>query len=130
MDFTVTEEMIRNRERWLRETGLQRRAVIAVDESTGDGAGFTDVVYDPKEPHVVQQGGTAVVAAHRGRQIGLWMKAAMLVQLVGEWPKAIFVRTSNANVNEYMLAINERLGFRYAWTSTIWQLPLAQARLV
>jgi len=31
-------------------------------------------------------------------------------------------------VNAQMLAINEKLGFTYAWQSTLWQLPMADAR--
>jgi len=27
-----------------------------------------------------------------------------------------------------MLAINTQLGFKHAWSNTLWQLPLAEAR--
>ena len=36
--------------------------------------------------------------------------------------------TGNANVNKNMLEINELMGFRHAWSNTLWQLPLAEAR--
>ena len=66
--------------------------------------------------------------AHRGHKLGLWMKAVMLERILRERPNAKFIRTGNANVNEHMLAINTDLGFRQAWSNTIWQLPLAEAR--
>src|SRR5204862_2463688 len=39
-----------------------------------------------------------------------------------------FHQDGDANVNAQMLAINEKLGFTYAWQSTLWQLPMADAR--
>jgi hypothetical protein len=31
-------------------------------------------------------------------------------------------------VNKQMLAINEKLGFADAWQTTLWQVPIADAR--
>jgi len=31
-----------------------------------------------------------------------------------------------ANANRQMLAINDKLGFTYAWHNTLWQLSIAQ----
>jgi hypothetical protein len=31
-------------------------------------------------------------------------------------------------VNAQLLAINDKLGFTYAWQTTRWQLPIAEAR--
>ena len=127
-DQEFTEEQLRERELWLKKAGLQWWVVLAIHNETGEGAGFSEVNYDPRVGHVVQQGGTGVIAKHRGHQLGLWMKAAMLQRLMKERPAARFIRTGNANVNKQMLAINDQLGFRHAWQSTLWQLPLAEAR--
>ena len=127
-EWKETEEQQREREDWLRQAGLEPWLIVAVHEATGDGAGFTAVTYDPKIPHVVQQQGTAVIAAHRGHRIGMWMKAVMLERILAERPAAKFIRTGNANVNEWMLDINTKLGFRYAWQTTLWQAKLADAK--
>lgn len=127
-DWHTTAEQVREREDWRRKAGAKSRVIIAIHEATGAGAGFTGLSYDPRMPHVVQQGGTAVLGPHRGHGLGLWMKTVMLERLLAEWPQARYIRTGNANTNAQMLAINTQLGFRHAWSTTLWQLPQAQAQ--
>jgi len=127
-DWKLTEAQIRQRESFFKQAGLTWWLLLAIDEQTGAGVGFTEVEFNPSEPHAIQQEGTAVVAAHRGRGIGLWLKAVMLGRILAQRPDSHFIRTGNANVNAQMLAINEKLGFTYAWQSTLWQLPMADAR--
>ncbi|MBI3521558.1 MAG: GNAT family N-acetyltransferase [Chloroflexi bacterium] len=127
-DWKLTEEHVRDREEWMAKAGVEGWLILAIHEATGAGAGFTDVSYDPKIPHVIQQRGTAVIDGHRGHHVGLWMKAAMLQRILRERPDARFIRTGNANVNQQMLGINTQLGFKVAWQSSLWQLPITTAR--
>jgi GNAT superfamily N-acetyltransferase len=127
-DWKLTEAQIRQRESFFKQAGLTWWLLLAIDDRTGEGVGFTEVEFNPLDPHTIQQEGTAVVAAHRGHNIGLWLKAVMLERILAERPDSRFVRTGNANVNAQMLAINDKLGFTYAWQNTLWQLPIADAR--
>ena len=127
-DSKFDEAQVRQRESFFKQAGLVWWLLLAIDERTGEGVGFTEVEFNPLDPHVIQQEGTAVVAAHRGHGIGLWLKAVMLQRILDECGSSRFIRTGNANVNAQMLAINEKLGFKYAWQTTLWQLSIADAR--
>jgi len=129
-DWKLTEEQVRDRENWFKQVGTEWWLLVAVDESTGEGVGFSDVTYDPKQPWVIWQQGTGVNRAHRGHKLGLWMKAVMLDRILRERPEAKFIRTGNANTNAQMLGINTQLGFKVAWQSMLWQLPIADAKKV
>lgn len=126
-DWKLTEVQIRERESWFQQTGTEWWLLVAVHEATGEGAGFTEVTYDPKISHVIWQQGTAVIDAHRGHRLGMWMKAVMLKRILDERPKALFIRTGNANTNAQMLAINTQLGFVEAWSACLWQISIADA---
>jgi RimJ/RimL family protein N-acetyltransferase len=75
-------------------------------------AGFTELVIPVGDGTRAIQSDTAVVPDHRGNGLGLWVKAAMLDWLRAEWPAVDEIETDNAEDNEHMLAVNERLGFR------------------
>ena len=127
-DWELDEQQIRDRETWQKQAGIERWLIVALHDQTGAGAGFTEVTYDPRVPHLIWQQGTAVIDAHRGHHLGLWMKAVMLKRILEERTKAGYIRTGNANANAQMLAINTQLGFKLAWSSALWQLKLADAR--
>jgi RimJ/RimL family protein N-acetyltransferase len=75
-------------------------------------AGFTELVIPIGDSSRALQFDTAVVPEHRGNGLGLWVKAAMLDWLRAEWPAVQEIETDNAEDNDHMLAVNERLGFR------------------
>jgi GNAT superfamily N-acetyltransferase len=75
-------------------------------------AGFTEIVVPADAPERAAQYDTAVVPEHRGRRLGIWVKAAMLEWLAAERPEVGEIETDNAGDNAHMLAVNEELGFR------------------
>src|SRR5206468_11741697 len=97
-----TAERTREFDAMRRKMGRERRLLRAIHDATGESAGFTETAFDPRTPYKVQQQGTAVLPAHRGRDIGKWLKAVSLERVLAERPTARVIRTGNADVNAPM----------------------------
>jgi GNAT superfamily N-acetyltransferase len=112
MDTTTTWDADRVRD--MAEVVEKRGdTLLTVGALHGDTiAGFTELVIPVGDGTRAIQSDTAVVPEHRGNGLGLWVKAAMLDWLRAEWPAVEEIETDNAEDNEHMLAVNERLGFR------------------
>jgi GNAT superfamily N-acetyltransferase len=98
----------------VRLAGHRGYAVAAMHDETGEMAALTQVFVDPAEPAWGHQGLTAVTRPHRGHRLGLLTKAAMLEWLTAAEPRLERIETTNAEVNSFMIAVNEALGFQIA----------------
>ncbi|MEU6163201.1 GNAT family N-acetyltransferase [Streptomyces tanashiensis] len=78
----------------------------------GTMGGYTEIVIRAGETRRALQYDTAVVPAHRGHGLGLWLKATMLRTLKDTHPGIVEIETDNADDNTHMLAVNRCLGFR------------------
>ena len=85
---------------------------IITTESDGKISGLTEIMDFPDRPTFIEQRLTGVRQKYRGRSLGKWLKALMLLQIKDEFPKAKIIKTENAATNVPMLAINEQLGFK------------------
>jgi GNAT superfamily N-acetyltransferase len=87
-------------------------AVAAVCEADGEVAGYTELVVPAGRTGRARQYDTAVLPAHRGHGLGLWLKAEMLRRVRDEHPLITEVLADTADENRHMLAVNTALGFR------------------
>lgn len=105
-------------------TGFRFRRVLAVERATGEVAGHTVVVVDSETPTLGEQHDTTVVPEHRGHRLGLRLKAEMSCWLSEDEPQLRSVHTGNAETNSWMIAINERLGYRVVGRRLLFQKRL------
>lgn len=103
--------------------GADQRYVLSAAEHVPGGqlAAFTYVVLPRSRPEVAYQYNTLVHGEHRGRRLGLLVKAANLQLLATVQPALRRLHTWNAGENRHMLAINERMGFVPASVEGAWQ---------
>lgn len=109
----------------LARTGGRRYTTGAVSDETGELAAFSVLSVDPEYPDWGRQGDTGVLRHHRGHRLGLLVKTAMLEWLATAEPGLRRIETGNAASNNYMIAINERLGFTVHGYAQHHDLPVA-----
>ncbi len=121
-------DRIRRLEQLAAEHGIIHHTVLARHDETGELAAITQVLTDPDAaPAFGFQGLTAVLRGHRGHRLGLLVKVAMLGLLAETEPQVDRITTDNAGSNEYMIAINAKLGFEVSGVTRDWELGLTAA---
>ncbi|WP_455141931.1 GNAT family N-acetyltransferase [Candidatus Hodarchaeum mangrovi] len=110
-EFNETPEVRRNHEARHKKLGTIWTTIIS-REGDGTISGLTETYYYPDRQTIVFQGLTGVKVAYRGRGLGKWLKAEMLTYIKENFPKATTIGTDFALVNEPMISINRRLGFK------------------
>jgi GNAT superfamily N-acetyltransferase len=91
--------------------GLDAFTVVARHRASGELAAYTQLVLAPGMPEWAAQHATVVLPRHRGHRLGLLVKVEMMNVLARQAPEVRHVITGNAGQNEYMIAINEQLGY-------------------
>jgi mycothiol synthase len=91
-------------------------------EPDGVISGITDMSYAPFRAKMIHQGFTGVRTDARGRGLGKWLKAAMLLHVLEIYPDLEWVITENAGSNAPMLAINTKMGFKRYKAGTEYQI--------
>jgi GNAT superfamily N-acetyltransferase len=103
------------------EQGITEHSML-IREPDGVISGITDMQYAPFRPTMIHQGFTGVRTDARGRGLGKWLKAAMLLHVCELYPQLELVITENAGSNAPMLAINKRMGFKEYRAGTEYQI--------
>jgi GNAT superfamily N-acetyltransferase len=109
-DEKWTPERVAAVDEWLAAQGNRVHTILAIQGETGRPAGMTRIAVRTTGDLAVQLD-TAVAAAHRGRRLGILMKASMLLWLTSAEPAVRRINTFNAVSNAHMIAVNEALGF-------------------
>lgn len=126
-DTHITPAELRQIEKNLFARGSQRWTYYLTDRATGKFAGFTETVWNPNRPELLQQEMTGVFPQYRNRGLGLWLKAAMLAKVLQDRPTVKYIRTGNADSNAAMLKINTALGFKPYTAEALWQVETQTA---
>ncbi|HKW71015.1 MAG TPA: hypothetical protein VJP81_10570 [Candidatus Dormibacteraeota bacterium] len=120
-EIVVTPETMRE---WYERNALSQETQHTVLTREPDGviSGITDVTWAPYRRPLIYQRFTGVRPDSRGRGLGKWLKAAMLLHLRELYPDARWIATGNARSNAPMLKINRTLGFDAYKTGVEYQL--------
>lgn len=111
-DEVFPPERVRDYEAAQTGQGRLLHRIVARHRETGELGGHTVVAVDGERPWIGDQHDTAVARAHRGRRLGVLLKAEMLLWLREAQPQLATIDTWNAESNDHMIGVNELLGYR------------------
>ena len=106
-----TPELFRTHLEKLLRQGRHRISTVAIAPN-GEAVAHTDLVVPRADRPKVYQWGTLVRRDHRGHHLGAAVKLQNLLALQERYPDRTEIHTTNAEDNDAMIGINERLGFR------------------
>lgn len=127
-DSEWTPERLRAAERRWVETGRHVLTALAIAPD-GSVAGSSDARVNDADPVHGDVGVTLVAREHRGHRLGLALKLATHDLVLATYPSVRSLRSTNAESNAHMNAVNEQLGYRKVETLLEMQkrLPGAQS---
>ena len=130
-DETWTPEMVRTADAVGVARGDQAWATVVRHLPSGRLIALTDIVGPAGWDAWAFQEDTVVLREHRGHGLGRWVKSANLIALLGDRPSTRGIETWNAGSNQWMLAINDQMGFRPAtwWGQYQVDLDALESRL-
>ncbi|MEO7980327.1 MAG: GNAT family N-acetyltransferase [Sporichthyaceae bacterium] len=115
---------IRERDDVMARQGRTEVATAVRAGEDGPLVAYTDIVITRHDPVIAFQWDTLVRREDRGHRLGTLVKVANLQRLLDVAPVVKRVHTWNADVNPYMVAINEAMGFQVARQESAWRLDL------
>jgi GNAT superfamily N-acetyltransferase len=101
--------------------------VVAIDETDGSIAGFTELVVPGDGRGDAQHYGTGVLPEHRGHGLARWMKAESIRQARERYPHLDALLADTADSNPYMRGINDTLGYVPTHRTLMYQLDFEQS---
>lgn len=111
-DEVFPPERVRDYELAQLGQGRVLHRVLARHRESGELGGHTVVAVERDRPWIGDQHDTAVARGHRGHRLGQLVKCEMLRWLRDEQPQLLTIDTWNAESNDHMIAVNERMGYR------------------
>lgn len=124
-EVTWTGADVREHDAELADAGRTMLTCAAEHTASGRLAAFTELeippVADDGRARPAVQEDTLALPEHRGRGLGMLVKAHNLVRLREELPDVRDVLTFNAEENRHMLAVNVALGFRAIGHEGVWE---------
>ncbi len=111
-DEVFTPDRMRAYESAQLDRGNRMYRTFVRHRDSGELAGHSVVVVDGERPEYAEQHDTSVVAAHRGHRLGLLLKTDMNLWLREIQPQITEIGTWNAESNDFMIGVNEAIGYR------------------
>lgn len=122
-DLAQVGRFLRDAEETLAALEFERWTLCAIS-SSGELLGYTETLWDPSVPSVVEQGGTCVAESARGAGLARRLKTRMLALVLRERPAVRTIVTVNPSEGAAILQLNRELGFRLHHERQAWSVKV------
>jgi len=122
--INVDESFCRQYMKWHLDKGYEWLFLTAYKRESGELIAWTNLFFDKKNREHVNQGGTGVLSRYTGNGYAKSIKASMYRRLMSKYSEASYIVTENAEENESINYINEKIGFKHWYSSKTWQISL------
>ncbi len=122
-DEVITVEQYRKDEEIDLSQGNKIISALAL-KSNGIIIGLTQIKFLDSNGENLEQGITGVSDLNRGRKLGKWLKAEILLYIKKYYPLTKTIHTRNTSSNEAMNHINTILGFKTIRKTTVVQVQI------
>jgi GNAT superfamily N-acetyltransferase len=119
-----TRDRLREHDALRAARGTTKLAAVTQHRPSGRLVAFSELLLADDTPRQAWQLNTIVHPEHRGHRLGLAVKLANLDFLAERAPAVRTIRTSNAQDNAPMIAVNDMLGFEIVGVGMYWQKHL------
>jgi GNAT superfamily N-acetyltransferase len=116
-----TPERVRTAESLALDAGILVITAVVRHRASGRLVGFSYVTIPEDRSKPADHGDTLVLREHRGRRLGLLVKAALHEAIPQHSPETRLITTFNAEENRYMLDVNEALGYVPIGYQGVWE---------
>lgn len=110
---------------YMKNTGTDYHCLVLSDELKNI-IGYTEGTIPPESPNFFRQAMTTVWKQHRGKGYGKFLKASMLDFIRKNLPEIDRQVTGNNDLNDPMLAINLKLGFKLDRQVKVYRIKVAK----
>ncbi|MFC7762639.1 GNAT family N-acetyltransferase [Catellatospora bangladeshensis] len=111
-------------EELLRRPSSPGNAVLSAAQADGDLVAYALAAVGAAPRRRARQYGPAVLTAHRGRRLGLWVNAALIQRLREIHPHIDEIETRTVEDDPGLLALRQHLGFRQLRRTRLYELAL------
>ena len=115
---------VRQHEQTVDEMGRDLLTTVAIETSSGEVVGYTELTVSRAEPGTAWQWDTFVASEHRGHRLGGLMKLANLDVFALRGYNTQRICTHNSSQNGPMIAVNEALGATITGSKVLWKKKL------
>jgi GNAT superfamily N-acetyltransferase len=123
--FNTTAERVRRDEKCAKDRGRTMFHTGVVHEDSGKLVAWTTISTQDAEPGHAWQQITIVDPEHRGHRLGALVKVENYRSFMENCPDTTVIDTFNAHENNYMISINEEMGFRPQYAFQNWRRDFA-----